>query len=109
MPHVPPVVDEAANTPSWVPLIGLLLLALAGLWLVYRVATAEDDKPPAEIVPEGEAAEGAAAGDENAGPNAPAPTPAPAAAPAPAVPVPMPVPRPMAPPMPPPGAAPQGH
>lgn len=96
MPHVPQVYDEAANTPSWVPMLGLLLLGLAGTYGVYRVATAEEEAPAeGEITAEGEAAaaegEGAGTAGEAAPPTPPTPAPVPAAPP----PMPPPVPQPM--------------
>lgn len=48
-PHLPEVRDEAADTPSWVPLLGLALLAVVALWMVARAHTSETQPPaPAE-------------------------------------------------------------
>lgn len=101
MPHVPEVHDEAANTPAWIPLLGLGLLALAAFYGVYRSATSEEPPGEGEITAEGAAA--AVAADENkpeeaGAQDAPPPTPPPAP--------PQPQQVPMPPPQPPPGAQP---
>lgn len=44
----PPVRDEAPDTPTWVPLLGIGLLALIALFAVYRAATADED-PTADV------------------------------------------------------------
>jgi len=71
----PKVHDEAPDTPTWVPLLGLGLLTLFALFAVYRAATAEEE-PAADVdivigaeVPAPEAAAAPA-------PAQPAPTPA---------------------------------
>ncbi len=58
-PVLPPVHDEASDTPTWVPVLGLVLFALmAGVWLLrsaIRESVGEDVRM--EIVrPAGEAA-----------------------------------------------------
>jgi hypothetical protein len=84
----PTVVDEAANSPRWIPIAGLALVVIALLFAAYRAGQADE---PNEIVPEGEAA-GAAAEtekiEEPTPPPAPAPTPPPAVAPPTPVPIP---------------------
>lgn len=34
-PQLPEVTDEAADTPSWVPKLGLVLAVLAILWVIW--------------------------------------------------------------------------
>ena len=50
-PGLPPVHDEAADTPMWVPLLGLAVLVLGALYLVVTSALGDDDSatPRAEI------------------------------------------------------------
>jgi hypothetical protein len=57
---LPTVHDEAADTPVWLPVVGLVLFVLMLLWMLYRAdqpesaelpaedATAEEAAPPAE-------------------------------------------------------------
>lgn len=71
----PEVHDEAGDTPSWVPILGLGLLGLFALVAVYRVATASDEPTEVEVVAAQPAEEGAA-GEEAAAPAPAAPTPA---------------------------------
>ncbi len=58
-PTLPEVTDEAGNTPTWVPLTGIGLLALIAVVIVFRAQLAADapavDAPAAEAV---EAADG---------------------------------------------------
>jgi hypothetical protein len=69
-PDLPDVVDEAGDSPSWVPMLGLALLCALALLIAARQALHHDDS----AAPEGAAAAGAdggvaaAAGDK---PNAP--------------------------------------
>lgn len=37
-PELPPVHDEAADSPNWLPVAGLALLAMLGLFVAYRAA-----------------------------------------------------------------------
>jgi hypothetical protein len=78
----PTVVDEAANSPRWIPIAGAALVLVALLFAAYRAGGVNEEE---EIAPEGEAAaiEGDAPKDEEVPPPAPAPV-------APAVPVPTP-------------------
>ena len=39
---LPDVHDEAADTPMWVPMLGLALLTLATICLIVRAAVADD-------------------------------------------------------------------
>ncbi len=39
---LPDVHDEAADTPMWVPMLGLALLTLATIFLIVRAAVADD-------------------------------------------------------------------
>lgn len=50
-PVLPPVVDEALDTPTWVPLVGLLVLGLFALLGVLRSASSDDAPPSDEAVP----------------------------------------------------------
>jgi hypothetical protein len=45
---LPEVRDEAADTPRWVPILGLILLGLGVLGLLYRIATAQQEPLPEE-------------------------------------------------------------
>ncbi len=47
-PSLPDIHDEAADTPMWVPALGLALLVLMTLYLV--VSAALDDSPDASAV-----------------------------------------------------------
>ncbi len=40
-PGLPQITDEAGDTPMWVPILGLTLLALMALVFAYEVNTAE--------------------------------------------------------------------
>ncbi|MCA9609174.1 MAG: hypothetical protein KC619_26415 [Myxococcales bacterium] len=71
----PPVRDEAADSPLWLPAVGLTLLLLGAIFLVWRSADddsvfdlTEDSAEAADEAPaEGEAAEdGDAEGEEPA-------------------------------------------
>ena len=46
-PGLPEVVDEAADTPAWVPALGLGLFALAAIAVAIRLAWV-DANPPAD-------------------------------------------------------------
>ena len=46
-PSLPKVVDEAPDTPSWVPALGLGLFALIAIALAIRLAWAEANLPEA--------------------------------------------------------------
>ncbi len=50
--HEPPglpqnIVDEAADTPMWVPIMGLVILGVVALLFSYRMMTAEPAEAPA--------------------------------------------------------------
>ncbi len=40
-PELPEVHDEAGDTPLWLPVLGAALLAIAGLFLIFRAAFAD--------------------------------------------------------------------
>lgn len=44
---LPEVHDEAADTPMWVPALGLGLLTLITVFLIVRAALSEDESAPA--------------------------------------------------------------
>jgi len=46
-PGLPEIQDEAADTPMWVPVLGLGLFVLVALWLV--ISSALDDAEVAEV------------------------------------------------------------
>ncbi|WP_236603916.1 hypothetical protein [Sandaracinus amylolyticus] len=46
-PELPPVQDEAADTPMWLPVTGLALLAVLTLFVLHRAAQPAVE-PPAE-------------------------------------------------------------
>jgi len=50
-PGLPEIHDEAADTPMWVPLLGLSLLVLATLYLVITSAFEEAEVDNAEEPP----------------------------------------------------------
>lgn len=70
-PGLPEIQDEAADTPMWVPVLGLGLFVLVALYLVISSAFAEPEaqaapamEPPAAAAP---AAPAAAPADPHAG------------------------------------------
>ena len=73
-PSVPKTVkDEAGDTPTWIPLVGLALLAVLAFFVVYRAANPSTDADAAAAALDGSVDDGAAA-DAGAAPEA-APTP----------------------------------
>lgn len=48
-PVLPPVQDEAQDTPTWVPLVGLGLLAVFAVFGVLRAAWAREAAPVDEV------------------------------------------------------------
>lgn len=68
-PRLPDIRDEAADTPNWVPLVGLALLTLAVLYFGIRgsIAPASPPETGAEV-----AADAAATPDTEATPEPPA-------------------------------------
>lgn len=40
-PGLPEIHDEAADTPMWIPMLGLALFALLALFLIVRAAVAD--------------------------------------------------------------------
>lgn len=48
---LPTVHDEAADTPVWLPVVGLVLFGLMLLWMLYRAS-----QPDVVELPEGDAA-----------------------------------------------------
>ena len=74
-PSVPTTVkDEAGDTPAWIPMVGLALLAVLGLFVVYRVANPSDMSEGAAAALDGAVEDGAAAdgGTPEEAPPAPA-------------------------------------
>ena len=69
-PGLPEIQDEAADTPMWVPALGLALFVLAAVWLVVSAAF-EDAAPEAEAGAEIAAPAEAAPAPEPAAPAAP--------------------------------------
>lgn len=65
----PPIRDEAAESPLWLPAVGLTLLLLGAVFIVWRGATADE----ASDVPVEQAEETTAQADEPAGDDADAP------------------------------------
>lgn len=55
-PEIPEIVDEAANTPWWVPVLGAALLALFALLFVVAQASDGEEKP-GKAAPAAEAAQ----------------------------------------------------
>ncbi len=39
----PPIQDEAADTPMWLPLVGLALLLIGAFLVIWQTATGEDE------------------------------------------------------------------
>jgi hypothetical protein len=66
-PSLPKIVDEAADTPTWVPALGLGLFALITVFVAIRLAWMEAN-PVAE---DGAAAQAAANVDAGTAPAAP--------------------------------------
>lgn len=70
-PHLPEIVDEAGETPRWVPWLGLALLGVFVLLLVARQVTSARDELPGTGEPaaaaEPAAAEPAAKGADEPG------------------------------------------
>jgi hypothetical protein len=46
-PSLPTVVDEAGETPTWVPVLGLLLFGLLALAAAARLAIKDAEQPTA--------------------------------------------------------------
>jgi hypothetical protein len=44
---LPTVHDEAADTPAWLPVVGLVLFTLMLLWMLYRATQPEPALEPA--------------------------------------------------------------
>lgn len=59
----PPIRDEAADTPFWLPVLGLCLLVLGALFVIWQSATAHDEAATAApaAAPAGEEREAAPA------------------------------------------------
>ena len=57
-PRLPTVVDEAGETPGWVPMLGIAVLVVVGLYIAMGQAHAPAEGAAAE--PEAAAAEGEA-------------------------------------------------
>jgi hypothetical protein len=64
-PVLPPVHDEAPDTPAWIPLTGLVLLALFAIAAIYRAARGgETEAEPAAEAAAAEAPAEAAVGPD---------------------------------------------
>ncbi len=59
-PPMPAVTDEAADTPTWVPVTGIALFAVMVLWVMMRAAMAPAPDAAAATTDEAYGAEGAA-------------------------------------------------
>lgn len=60
-PPLPPVHDEAPDTPMWLPVLGLALLGIFAVYGLLRSASSSDAEvpegaPAAEVAPDGEPA-----------------------------------------------------
>lgn len=58
-PGLPEIRDEAADTPMWIPALGLALFVLATVWLVISAAFADVDaagEAPVEVAAQPSAA-----------------------------------------------------
>lgn len=73
----PPVRDEAADSPLWLPAVGLTLLVLGAILLVWRATDdggpafdVHEEEPTAEEAAEEEAAAEPEGGGEGAAPSA---------------------------------------
>ena len=75
-PHLPDVVDEAGESPGWIPLMGLGLLCLVALLVALNQAVGKDEPAAAAAGADGGVA-GAGEGEAGSGE---APTAVPAAA-----------------------------
>lgn len=64
-PGLPEIHDEAADTPMWLPMLGLAIFAVVALFLITRAAIedANSELEAAEIVAPAEQAAEAPAGD----------------------------------------------
>jgi len=55
-PGLPEIQDEAADTPMWVPVLGMSLFVLVALWLVISSALEDEtetlEPPPVEATAE---------------------------------------------------------
>lgn len=60
-PPTPAVYDEAADTPTWVPVTGLVLFLVITLYVVFRSAMAPVPTPGADTTDEAYAGEQAPA------------------------------------------------
>jgi hypothetical protein len=70
------VKDEAGDTPTWIPMVGLVLLAVLSFFVVYRMANPRDVNEGGAAALDGAVEDGAVA-DGGAAPAAP-PAPQPA-------------------------------
>jgi hypothetical protein len=43
-PSLPTIVDEAGDSPSWVPILGIVLFAVGALLAAARMATQSDER-----------------------------------------------------------------
>ncbi len=76
-PTVPMTVkDEAGDTPAWIPMVGLVLLAVLSFFVVYRMANPHSAAEGVAAGPDGGVADGAAAEPAAEPAAAPAPQPA---------------------------------
>ncbi len=47
-PQLPEIADEAADTPSWVPRLGLAVFLVCALWFVWQHSHAGETVPQVE-------------------------------------------------------------
>lgn len=49
-PDLPTIVDEAVETPMWLPIVGIAIFLLGGMWLVMQALTDDAQADSTESV-----------------------------------------------------------